>query len=778
MKIKFMNVVQSKSENSNTSLFEELKSKYLPYWPLFVILFIIFFIGGWVYLNFATPVYEITATILITDERKGADENSMVESLNLLSAKKIVENELEVLHSRDLMDEVVDSLLLYAPIHEANTTLAYNSSPVSVAVKEPLKLIPVEKVYFHYDSAKQNVIIDRNTYPLDSFVNTPYGDLKFTGNRNLTEASQDSFYFTLIDPKIVTEVFLSRLEVGSSSKLSSIVNISLSDELPKRGEDILNTLLQEYTDGSLDYKNKLARNTIAFVNERLRVVSDELNSVEKQIQNYKSSEGIVDLTEQGKIYLQNAGDNSQRAAEATMQLSVLNQVENYVASKGNSAIIVPSTLGVTDPLLTKLLDNLYQAETDYQRLKKTTAENNPILQSKANEIQNLRPGILENIKSQKANLQTTITNLNNTVKSYNSTLQSIPQKQRQLVEVSRDQIVKNNVYSFLLQKREEAQLAYSSNVTDSKIIERAQASFFPTSPREKIVYLGTIILALGFTIAYVTLKELLSNKILSPSEVKNYTNVPVIGEIAHFKEKNLSATTAMENDFISTQFRQIKVALGLFNKSIINKKILVTSGITGEGKTFISSTLAHSISSSGRKVVLIDSDLMNPQISIDYNLNSDTGLSDFLENKILPQQILKKTDTKNLFIIPAGSSKTNSTELLLNGRLEDLMTYLEENFDHIIFDSPSVNVATDAYILSDACDTTIYMVRHHYTPKVFIKKLDDTIRIKTLGKIVLVYNDLKPRGIFKQKTVAAHWAGIRSKAARKNRKLMEKRAII
>ncbi len=772
-----MNIVQPKSEISNTSLFEELRNKYLPYWPLFVIFFITFLIGAWLYLNFATPVYEITATMLITDERKGADENSMVESLNLLSSKKIVENELEVLHSRDLMDQVVDSLLLYAPVHLANASPAYNSSPISVVVKNPLKLVPVVEVHFRYDSTKKNIIIDQKAYPLDSFVNTPYGNLKFIANNQLTEPSLDSFYFSLIDPKVVTNVFLSRLDVVSSSKLSSIVNITLSDELPKRGEDILNTLLQKYTDGSIDYKNNLARNTIAFVNERLRVVSEELNSVEKQIQNYKSSEGIVDLTEQGKMYLQNVGDNSQKVAEATMQLSILDQVENYVTSKDNSTGIVPSTLGVTDPLLSKLLDRLYQAETDYQRLKKTTAENNPILQSLSNEMQNIRPSILENIKSQKANLKTTITNLNNTVKSFNSNLQSIPQKQRQLVEVSRDQIIKNNVYSFLLQKREETALSYASNVTDSKIIERAQASFFPTSPREKIIYLATIVLAFAFTIGYITLKELLSNKILSPLEVKNYTNAPVIGEIPHFKEKNLSPTIG-ENEFISAQFRQLKAALGLFNKSTINKKMLVTSSITGEGKSFISSALAHSISSSGKTVVLIDTDFKNPQISIDYNLDSVAGLSDFLENKILPQQIIKKSNANNLFIIPAGISRVNSTELFLNGKLEDLITYLQENFDHIIFDSPSVNVATDAYILSDVCDSTIYLVRHRYTPKIFIKKLDDNIRIKTLGKILLVYNDLKPRGIFKQKTVTAHWVGLRNKTTKKNKNLIEKRAIV
>ena len=773
-----MNVVQSKSENSNTSLFEELKYKYMPYWPLAVILLFFFLVGAFIYLNFATPTYEITATLLITDERKGADENSMIESLNLVSSKKIVENELEVLASRDLMEQVVDSLLLYAPIHTSASESAYNSSPISVVAENPEKLTPVERVDFRYDSLSRNVIVGQNAYPLDTFVTTSYGPLKFIPNEHLTEPpAQDSFYFTFIDPKVATYIFLNKLEVGASNKLSSIVNLTLSDEFPKRGEDILNTLLQKYSDGTIDYKNQLAKNTIEFVNERLRVVSNELNSVEKKIQNYKSDEGIVDLTEQGKMYLQNVGDNSQKIAEATMQLSILDQVERYVQLSDNSSGIVPSTLGVSDPLLSKLLDRLYQAETDYQRLKRTTAENNPILQSLNTEIQNIKPGILENIRSQKANLRTTVTNLNNTVKSFNSTLQAIPHKERQLLEVSRDQIIKNNVYSFLLQKREETALAYASNVTDSKIVESAQASFFPVSPREKIIYLGAIILALGATIGYVTIKDLLTNKILSSSEVRNYTNVPVIAEIPHFKESAI-AQSVEKNELLATQFRQLKVALGLFNKSFTNRKILVTSSITNEGKSFVSDMLARSISSSGRRVVLIDSDFKNPQVSINYHLGRVSGLSDFLENKILPQQILKKTSNQNLFVIAAGISAMNSTELFLSGKFEELIAYLEESFDHIIIDSPSVNAATDAYLLSDLCDTTLYVVRHNDTPKMFIKKLDDSLKIKSLGKLVIAYNDLKPRGLFKQKTIASYWTNLRNKAAKKNRKLIEKRAII
>ena len=229
-----------------------------------------------------------------------------------------------------------------------------------------------------------------------------------------------------------------------------------------------------------------------------------MGTVEKQIQNYKANEGITDLGEQGRMYLQNVTENDQKLAQVNLQLEVLNQVEKYVQSKNNSTGIVPSTLGINDPVLNKLLDNLYQLETEYERLTKTTGVNNPLVQSVSVQIEKIRPSILENIRNQRLNLQAGLNNLSSTNRTYNSTLQSLPQKERELVNVSREQSVKNNVYSFLLQKREETALAYASNIDNSRIIATAQAGSEPIMPKESIIYLVSIVLGLAFSIGIVS----------------------------------------------------------------------------------------------------------------------------------------------------------------------------------------------------------------------------------------------------------------------------------
>ncbi len=744
---------EQNTENSSSSFLEEVSYKYLPYWPLFIFSIIIFFAGAWAYLSYTNPVYSVSSTILINDQKKGADENKIEESINLLTSNKVVDNEIEVLRSRKIMLDVVDSLHLYAQVFVQKKfsppTSAYTLSPVTIEVDDPEKIVRTDSIYFTYNPSGNTVVIDSRSYPLNQFVSTPYGNLKFTKNKNHTKSTTNPLYFSLIPPVKAANSFLGNLLVSSATKTSSVINLYLTDEVPQRGEDVLNTLMNSYKNAAIEYKNNLAKNTIAFVDERLRIVSGALGSVEKQIQNYKANEGITDLGEQGRMYLQNVTENDQKLAQVNLQLEVLNQVERYVKSKSNSTGIVPSTLGINDPVLNKLLDNLYQLETEYDRLTKTTGVNNPLVQSVSVQIEKIRPSILENIRNQRANLQAGLNNLSSTNRTYNSTLHSLPQKERELVNVSREQSVKNNVYSFLLQKKEETALAYASNIDNSRVIASAQAGGEPISPKKSIIYFVSIVLAIAFSIGIVLAKEMFTNKVLFRSQIEEYTSTPIVGEIAYFNEKKSMFLKGQNNRVFQEQFRQLRAAAGLFSKTIEKKKILITSSIPGEGKSLISSNLALSLSRSGKKVVLLDMDIRNPQFSKIFKLNNSAGVAGFLEEDIDPHKIIERTEFHNLFIIAAGVTKANPTELLLNGKIAELFQYLEEEFDYIVIDTSPVNPVTDAYILSDFCDLTLYVVRHKYTPKTFIKTLDETNKFKPLKNLAIVFNGIKPRGFIK-----------------------------
>lgn len=738
------------SREKESGLMDILMFRYFPYWPLFAILLAVSLIIATTYLYFATPVYEATATILIKDEKKGADDSKMMESLNVFTSKKIVENEIEVIHSKTLMKDVVENLHLYAPIFEDGKIKglsAYTSSPIIIKAQKPELLDEYSNIYFEYNEEAQNVTINKASYSLNQWVETPYGSLMFVPNPNLKKSTESPLYFNLAPSKYLPGELVKRLNVKPVNKLSTVVNISFKDEVPQRAADILNELTSVYKESSVVDKNSLATNTLAFIEERIMFVEKELDSIEKKIQKYKVQQGVVDLSAQGRLFLENVGLNDRKATDISMQLAMLDQAQRYVVSKDKGAGIVPSSLGINDPVLSQILQKLYNTEIEYNRLKKTTAENNPILASLSDEIEKLRPSILENIKNQRRSLMASQNDLTATNSKYSSVLQTIPQKERELLEISRQQTIKNNIYTFLLQKREEAALSTTSATADSKLIDAAESfTATPVYPKNIVIYLIAIVGALSIGFVFVSAKELLSNKIQFRSEIEEFTSIPVAAEISKIKSKTAKVVNQPDNQIIAEQFRQLRAAIGLFGRRATKKKLLVTSSIAGEGKSFVSTNLAISLALSGKKVILIDLDLRNPQTSATFELNNEKGVSEFLKGEKEPFEIIKKSEFNSLFIIPAGSPVSNPTEVLLNGQVDRLFNYLEEVFDYIIVDTSPVDPVTDAYVLSEYCDSTLYVIKHAYTPKAMVQLLDENYKIKALKNIAIVFNSVKTRG--------------------------------
>ena len=725
--------------------------QYIPYWPLFLLLMAICGAGAWTYLYFTTPMYQATANILIKDEKKGVDNPEAIESLDIYTPKNIVENEIKVIQSRELMKEVVKKLNLYAPVFEEDGMVsrsAYTSSPITIEAQEPDKLQSQEKVYFKYVDSQ--VVINNHRYPLNAWVTTPYGVLKFSPNPNLYETVDHPYYFSLMRPKSIANYYIYSMDVEPSSKTSSVLTLTLQDEVPSRAENILNELIDKYNSIAVDEKKTLAANTMTFVEDRINHVVRELDSIEGKIQKFKSSQGVVDLDAQGKLFLQNVGDNDRKLSDINMKLAVLNQVEKYVTNKDTQAGIVPSTLGVDDPMLSRSLQQLYDSELQYEKLKKTVAEGNPIMQSLKNEIESIRPHILENIKNQRDGLIASRSNISATNGMYGSVLQSIPQKERELIEVSRQHAIKNDVYSFLLHKREETALAYAASVAESRVIDKAQASGQPVSPNKSFIYLGAFALAFMLGIGWVSGRELLSNKVLFRSEIEEVAPVPVAAEITKVPGKQHLVVNDPEKIFIAEQFRQLRAAIGLYGKKAKKKKLLVTSSIPGEGKSFMSNNLALSLALAGKKVVLLDMDMRNPVTSSVFKMDDRNGVAEYLEEEATPDAIVYSTEYNNLFVVPAGRATMNPTELLLSKNVGGLMDYLENSFDYIIVDAAPIDPVTDAYVLSEYCTDTLFVIRHNYTPKAMVKLLEANNTFKVLKNIAIAFNGVKPRGFVKK----------------------------
>ncbi|MEO6358582.1 MAG: polysaccharide biosynthesis tyrosine autokinase [Ferruginibacter sp.] len=742
-----------KASKQDSSIIQSLLS-YLPYWPLFLIFLILSAAGAYLYLRYTNPKYEASATIIIKDERKGADDSRLVQSLNMVNTSKIIENEIEVLQSRSLMSEVVKKLHLYAPVSQEGkikTISAYQVSPLQIEVSNPDSLIPVKKISLDIDEAQGTVLLNKTFKgSINEWLKTPYGTLKFVPNsKYIPSGEKKPYYFSLIPVENMSAWLLGNLKVAASSKQSSVINLSYREESRTLAEDILNGLIIAYGEAALREKNNLAKNALVSIEDRLSIVSKDLDSIESKLQRYKAGKGAVDISRQGQLYLDNVSANDKRISDLNMQADIMNQLKKSATTPGNIGVL-PSTLGVTDPTLISQVSKLSSLQSEYDNLKTTVAENNPVLLSVKEQINQIKPTILSNIESQQRSLEKSRDNLYAARGSDNAVLSAIPQKERQLVEITRDQNIKNGIYAFLLQKREESQLSFSSNIADSKVINYAMASNTPVSPNRMMIYAIALAIALGCPIAIITAKESLSPKLLYRNEIEDLTKIPVIGEVSYSKSEEGVVVQKGVRTVIAEEFRKVRVSLLSLGINSNHKKLLVTSNISGEGKSFIAANLAHSIALTGKKVVLVDLDLHNPGLGKICNIKQQTGVSEYLAGKASLEDIIYSIPTnEHLFYISSGSLEQDASELLENGKVNHLISRLEADFDMVIIDTAPIVLITDAYLLSSLCDATLFVVRHKFTPKMLIKRMDDNMEINPIKNPGILFNGVHTRGFFK-----------------------------
>lgn len=745
-----------KAKEREENLSQQLVSKYMPYWPLFLLFGALAVAGAWVYMRYyTTPLYQATARLIIKDEKKGNENSKLTESLDLISSKKLVENEIEVIQSRTLMTEVVKKLALYAPMFEkgkVKTVSAYISSPVSIEIENPDSLKEYGRIDYSYSPASQKVLLQgKYSCVLNEFLKTPFGNLRFSPNKNYSGEpipADKQLYFSLTRPSTVGWDMLQSLAAAASSKLSTVVNLQYQDVNPKRASDVLNALIYEYELHAIQDKNTLARNTLAFVDERLNMVTKDLGQIEGKLQQYKSGRGAVDISTQGQMYLQNVSSNDQKLGETNLQLSVLDQVDNFITN--NSSGVMPSTFGVNDPTLSGMLERLHNAELEYTKLKATVGENNPKLVELRNQIAEMQPAIKQNIESQRKSLLAAKQSLQSTNSGYSSMLSTVPLKERELLDISREHGIKSSIYTFLLQKKEETELSLASAVSNSRIVDNAVTDKDPVSPKKKLIYVIALFAGMGICFLFITIRETFTGKILYRKEIEKLTTIPVIAEVAFEKTKDPIVVKHGKRSFVIEEFRKLRTSLSFLGVGPQHRKILVTSSISGEGKSFIAANLAVSIALTGKKVVLVDLDLNVPTQSKILGVNYEFGISDFLRGQKYPEEIIKKLPGyEDLFFIPSGSLSENPSELLLNGKVNELIDYLDNSFDMVIIDTSPVVLITDAYILSEMCDATLYVMRHNYTPRMVVKRIDENLEINPINNPAIVFNGVKRRGVFR-----------------------------
>ena len=772
----FNEAKESKEENIDV---KELLFKYLIHWPWFVGAVVACLIAAWVYLYMSTPVYNISATVLIKDDKKGGSAGMLsgLESLGLdgmVSSSQNIDNEIEVLRSKTIVKEVVEDLGLYISYTDKDefpSRNLYKTSPVQVSLtpqeadllEEPMI---VEMMLQPQGSMDVTVKIDDDEYQkhfekLPAVFPTDKGTLAFfltpdsvlSSKRTLEETTNlekttRNITATINKPLAVAKAYCKNMTIEPTSKTTSVAVISLKNSNVQRGKDFINKLLEMYNINTNNDKNEVAQKTAEFINERISIISKELGSTEKDLESFKRGAGITDLTSDAQIALTGSAEYEKKRVENQTQINLLQDLQKYMQNEGYE--VLPSNIGLQDVNLAAAINRYNDVLVERKRLLRTSTENNPTIINLDTSISAMKENVQVSLDRVLRGLYITKADLDREANRYSRRISEAPGQEREFVSIARQQEIKAGLYLMLLQKREENAITLAATANNAKIIDDAIADDAPVSPKGKMIYLVALVLGVGIPVGVIYLLELTKFKIEGRSDVEKLTNVPIVGDIPLTDEKQGAiAVFENQNNLMSETFRNIRTNLQFMLEND-KKVILVTSTVSGEGKSFISANLAISLSLLGKKVIIVGLDIRKPGLNKVFNIpRKEVGITQYLANpeKNLMDLVQPSDVSKNLYILPGGTVPPNPTELLARDGLDKAIETLKKNFDYVILDTAPVGMVTDTLLIGRVADLSVYVCRADYTHKNEYTLINELAENNKLPKLCTVINglDLKRR---------------------------------
>lgn len=761
-------------ENEEKIDLQEVLFKYLIHWPWFVGAVLVCLIGAWIYLRTATPVYNISATVLIKDDKKGgaAGMASELENLGLnglVSSSQNIDNEIEVLRSKTIAKEVVIDLGLYISYQDDDefpSKNIYKTSPIQVSLTPQEadlldKPMVVEMALHPQGSMDVNVTVGDDEYQkhfdkLPAVFPTNKGTLAFFQVPDSLLPPKDidaenkvrNITATISQPLRVARGYCKSMTIEPTSKTTSVAVISLKNSSLRRGQDFINKLLEMYNINTNNDKNEVAQKTAEFIDERIGIISRELGSTEEDLEAFKKNAGITDLTSEAQIALTGNAEYEKKRVENQTQINLVEDLRKYM--KGNEYEVLPGNIGLQDAGLVSQIERYNEMLVERKRLLRTSTESNPTIINLDTSIRAMKMNVEVTLDRTLQGLFITKTDLDREASRFSRRINEAPGQERQYVSIARQQEIKSGLYLLLLQKREENAITLAATANNAKIIDDAIADEIPVSPKGKMIYLIALVLGVGIPVGVIYLINLTKFRIEGRSDVERLTKLPIVGDIPLTDEKTGSiAVFENRNNLMSETFRSIRTNLQFMLQKDKNV-ILVTSTVSGEGKSFVSSNIAISLSLLGKKVVIVGLDIRKPGLNKVFNIpKKEQGITQYLANPdVNLMNLVQPSDiNKNLFILPGGTVPPNPTELLAREGLEKAIETLKKNFDYVILDTAPVGMVTDTLLIGRVADLSVYVCRADYTHKAEFTLVNDLADKEKLPNLCTILNglDMKKR---------------------------------
>lgn len=733
------------------SIREQL-SLYFAYWPLFALLIALCVGAGILYTRYTPPKYLAFTSFLVKEsEGKSSAAADLIDAT--LNGKRVVNlnSEIMLLKSKRLMERTVARHQFNISYFKKGRLLdvdIYNDAPFTLnadVLKDSTRSYDI--LITSLDGKGGELIYGAHKVKQRFVWNKPFelGGQRFWLAPKSTLSEGDGNYLIKWQPvSTAAALLLANLTVKVTDAKTNVLELTLKTENVPKGEDILNTLFEEFNLSDIEDRAKLSKTTVQFIEDRLLMISGELKTVEGSQESYQVDNGLVDMRGQSTQSLESSDATSRAAREFAIQQRLVGMTLDYFQNPANSSKLVPSVAGLSDPTLSSLIVQYNDLQLKKQREAPLVAPNSTVMQDLNSQIATLKNSIVESLGNINNGLEMQENNYRQQTSQSKSFLSSVPRNERILQEIKRKQSISEGLYLYLLQKREEAAISSTSaSVSYYKQIDKA-IGWGPVEPNKLNILLYTF--ALGFFLAFgiVYLLTSVNDKVTSKEDIARHTSIPVLGQISHLSKKEQKPVAVLERSLVSEQFRALRTSLSYLMKDKSKKVVLISSFGSGEGKSFISLNLAAVCAIPGKKVALLEFDIRQPVVSTRLQLAAVPGLSDYLEKDTFPRgEIMRTTDIPNLHIYPCGTIPANPADLLLSEKMAPLIATLRKEYDLIIIDSSPIGLVSDAVLLADFSDVILYVVRQGLTQKKNLDFLTEIMPPEDRPFQALILNDIK-----------------------------------
>jgi len=750
----FENDVQEKPIN-----WRELYEKYIVYWKWILASVVIALVLGFFYLRTQSNVYELNTNILVVDQSKsgGMNEVSMLKQLDIFGSSStltMVNNENEVIKSTALMKRVVNELELhtnYTSTSFLKKIDLYTDAPYYVRM-DSMSLVHLQKTLIldivpidgglSVEGSYEDTTFSQKIKRLPALLNTPAGVISISLRQGKTLPDEE-IQVTISNPSSVARYLATSALTTEVTKQVDVINLSIKVSNVQKGKDILNTLTNVYNQDAIEQINRSANNTAEFIESRLKLLTGELSEVESNVENYKQENQLTNIDTDAKLYLERNDEFDQQRIMVETQISLIKFIEEFINKPANRYALIPN-LGLTDVGLVAVIQKYNELLMTRERVADGSSEENPTLRNLNQQIMSSRKAIQVSIANSRKGLEISKRKLDQQNQMAVSKIRDLPRQEREFIEIKRQQQVKESLYLFLLQKREEASLTMAITVPKGRILN-APDDAVQVGPRSKIIMAIFFILGLAFPLLIVFIRDMINTSVTSRAQIEKLTDVPILSELGHNTTGEMIINHASNTDTNAELFRLLRTKLQFILDYPTQKVILVTSTEPGEGKSYLSINLAISLSITNKKVAILGLDLRKPQLKNHFKLENEAlGLSTYLSGHETDYKklIQKIDDYPTLDIITAGVIPPNPNELLINDRLDKLIAALRKEYDYIIIDTAPVGAVSDTFLIDRVADISLYLCRMEYSDKRNLNFLNHVKTEKTLKRPYLVINDL------------------------------------